>query len=774
MVQKQFGACPEWEEHLAAYPEELSSAEHAALMDHLKKCEHCTLAFADYRQIESFAQALRASDPLLESLFAIEEPQDVSMAPSLPHLPVRQDTLVGRETEIAHVLEGLRSPHVVVSIEGMGGIGKTALAIEVVYQCLQGSELLANPLFEFASWFSARGRLEQERPVTHSWLEEILDTIARSLDYPFVRHMERTEKRTHIEQLLSTHHTLLVIDNFETIADPEVLTWIQQIPLPSRVLITSSDHPLEQAWSMRLEGLTGDDALHLIRHHARELKLRQIEYAGMQDVMPLVAITKGNPQAIHMVLGYVKSGRQSLQKILAELDTDQASLASRNVCDRLYARSWTLLEKNAEARATLLAMAFFRDAVTPAALGAAAGLTEQQGAQAIARLVDLSLIRVREKPGSQERRYTIHPLTRAFIRAQIDEDHTGWEQKARERWVAWYLAFTRRYGGLDGQDWAQQYELIEEEWENIRAVMEWCELRKQYQELKAFWQNETLLNMTSIYGYHWKERINWLRRLQHAAQAHGDESEQTKALTEQGFTLTQMGRVEEAQRVLEDAWTLHPSAEPEVQITLAENLAQLFIRRGRTKEAEDFLMKAKSWLEHDAPHLSDLERFHHSITITYYHGVIAIEKGKREQAEQHFMEMRTAAHIIGWQRAELYAQEFLADIAKAQGKFAEAQERLEEGLMIAEQNKERRRAAYYRRSLAFLVYQRGRRGRKEQAIEQTITWAQEAREGFIRLGMQPEVTRLEHFLNLLTRARSEQPVQPEPTEEYSSPLRLAL
>ncbi len=770
MGKQLFGPCPEWEEDLAALPEDLTPARQEALTAHRKECERCAAVFADYQNIYSFVQTLRTSDPFLSELFGSED----TVVSDLPGLPLRPEALIGREAVVERVLEGLKSSHAVVSIVGPPGIGKTVLAIEVAYQCVRGASLMPDPLFDFVAWVSARGHLPQERPEATSWLEKILDTIAWSLDYPFISQLDPDEKRAHVEQLLSENRVLLIIDNFEIITDQEVLTWMQRIPARSRVLITSSHHPLERAWHLRLEGLTGDDALDLIRWHAQRLRLPHIEYTRPQDLLLLVSITRGNPQAIGMVLGYVKSEQQGLAKILDKLRaSDQASLVSRNICDRLFTRSWALLSKDAIMRSALLAMTLFQESVSLAALAAVAGLEETSLEQALIRLVDLSLLAVHDKWGSEERRYSIHPLTRAFVCARLEEDQSGWAQQARERWVTWYLAFTKQYGGLDGQNWAQRYELIEEEWENLHTVMEWCALQNRY-ELRAFWRNERLLVMTSIYGYHWKERVDWLQRIQQMAEACGDEPGRIEALTEQGFTLTQMGRRGEAQKLLDAAWKCRHRAEPNVQITLAEVLAQLY-RKISMKKAEGFLLKAEDLLKQFTPQLNEIERSRHWITIQYYYGVINIEKGKREQAEHCFITVHDGAREIGWQRGEIYAQEFLADIAKARGRFTEAQELLEEGLKVAEQNKDRRRAAYYKRSLAFLAYQREKHGSRKQAID----WAEKALEDFTHLGMQSEVIKLEHFLDLLSRVHSVVPAsmpeeELERTKAYLLPLHFLL
>ena len=69
----------------------------------------------------------------------------------LANLP-RRSYFVGREEEVRTVLESLQpnSRTFIVGIEGIGGVGKSALAIEVSYLCVE------NDLFESVIWISAK------------------------------------------------------------------------------------------------------------------------------------------------------------------------------------------------------------------------------------------------------------------------------------------------------------------------------------------------------------------------------------------------------------------------------------------------------------------------------------------------------------------------------------------------------------------------------------------------------------------------------------------
>jgi tetratricopeptide (TPR) repeat protein len=180
-----------------------------------------------------------------------------------------------------------------------------------------------------------------------------------------------------------------------------------------------------------------------------------------------------------------------------------------------------------------------------------------------------------------------------------------------------------------------------------------------------------------------------------------------------------------------------------VRVTLAENLVQWHIRTNNLTGAQRWLKNADR-LAHKSG-LSESERPRHKLTIKYYYGVKHIAKGDRNRAEMYFKETLEGARKINWQRGMIYAQQFLADIARAQGRYDEAERLLLTGLEVVERNKDRRRIAYYKRSLAYLALQQGR----QKKVEEVIYWAQQALDDFERLGMQPEVNKLRHLLEHL-------------------------
>ncbi|MHC5829999.1 MAG: RNA polymerase subunit sigma-24, partial [Nostoc sp.] len=88
-------------------------------------------------------------------------------------------------------------------------------------------------------------------------------------------------------------------------------------------------------------------------------------------------------------------------------------------------------------------------------------------AQGLAKLQQLSLVY------QQQGRYKLLELTREYSAAELAAN-SELAQKLQQRWVNWYIKFSEAYGGTNWKEWHLGYGYLEAEWENLRAVLEWC------------------------------------------------------------------------------------------------------------------------------------------------------------------------------------------------------------------------------------------------------------------------------------------------------------
>ncbi|MGH7452634.1 MAG: hypothetical protein ACRENG_14910, partial [bacterium] len=91
--------------------------------------------------------------------------------------------------------------------------------------------------------------------------------------------------------------------------------------------------------------------------------------------------------------------------------------------------------------------------------------------EGLGQLVELWLLEASEKLDESKRRYSLHPLTRAFAQNRLAEN-PDLEREARVRLAEFFENFARAAGG-DRWSW-ERYDEIEEEKDNIFALIDWC------------------------------------------------------------------------------------------------------------------------------------------------------------------------------------------------------------------------------------------------------------------------------------------------------------
>ncbi len=379
---------------------------------------------------------------------------------------------VMREQAFTEMLDGLQQRSAAVLVIGLGGNGKTSLAREVAAYCLRDNA--DAPRFDAVVWVS-----DKDRPGTTN-LSVVLDELARTLDYPGFTQFAHDEKQREVEQLLRRQRVLLVVDNFETITDGVLLTWLLRLPEPSKALITSREkhRALWGSWLVELRGMSESEAWALITERARVLKIDRLVGERTQ-LEPLLAATGGNPKALTMTLGLLKYEYRSLQDIV-----DDLYAARGDLFDDLFVRAWALLDE--AARRILLVATFFPTSASGDALRSTADVQGFAFDRAVERLADMALLDVQQTDLNRSPRYLLHPLVRAFAGVRLTEQ-PGFEDGARERWATWYLNQSAKVGHC--WDDLKKLTLLDGEEKNLFAVARWLFEKRYYSKVISLVKN---------------------------------------------------------------------------------------------------------------------------------------------------------------------------------------------------------------------------------------------------------------------------------------------
>jgi LuxR family glucitol operon transcriptional activator len=242
-----------------------------------------------------------------------------------------------------------------------------------------------------------------------------------------------------------------------------------------------------------------------------------------------------------------------------------------------------------------------------------------------------------------------------------------------------------------------------------------------------------------VRGY-WDDRLDWTDWLIEAAEQRSDWSTVATVMYDRGWTLTLIGQpkcLEEANALLQRAWELRDYQDQSFQLELATNMVVLSIRQQQFDRAHYWLHQKQQLLEQTD--LEEQERQRQWIHSLYYEAEIYFKARDYDRAKRLYQKALEQARAVGWQRATIAIQNWLADIAIEQGNLEEAQHLLEQGLPVAERNKDTRSIAFHKRSFALLEKLRGN-------LDQAQRWATEATDGFESLRMIPEAREMRTLL----------------------------
>ncbi|HEY0378914.1 MAG TPA: tetratricopeptide repeat protein [Pyrinomonadaceae bacterium] len=433
-----------------------------------------------------------------------------TFAQRIPDNLPRRAPFFGRNREMTTVLRALSPEDRTwgVLLDGIGGIGKSALAVEAAYRCKgKGS-------FDAFIFVSAKQNIldpsgiRELKPAART-LDEFLNETARVLGQPGIAKLAGDDKRRALLDALRETRTLLIYDNLETLAKEEqeaLADFLRELPQACKAIITSRRRGGEGAVWLRLEKLEWDAARSIIESEmGRDPQLaKKLQHAGETRWQELYDETKGSPLALMHTLG--------LMRVRATLTFDGALSLLRGNSDPdlqkfIFQEARRELTTNDEI--AFRALSLFVPSATFEAWMKVAELSRNALETTIDRLSALSLVDVI----AGEDRYALHPLTRNFVRDELLAD----AQIAREtgmRFAEYWVNYARQYGGA-GDESYKTYDRLEAEWANLDAAAEWLWQAAAVQETgvgdkeAARWLNDLSDTLAHFlwYGGRWGEEV---------------------------------------------------------------------------------------------------------------------------------------------------------------------------------------------------------------------------------------------------------------------------
>lgn len=320
-----------------------------------------------------------------------------------------------RDVELEKIVEQLRKREAQwgVFVSGLGGIGKTATAIEIGRRCM-AAHAFERILGDSAKLdFLVDGRIAQADDKAVLNFENFLNELGTQLDRPDLRVMPIDEKRHILSRLLSQASYLVIVDNLETVQNAaQIVRELPQLLGRSQAIVTSREIISTNTIPLSLKSLDEADALFFLREDAQTCRCDDVINASDAVLREVNQAVEGQPLALKLVVA--QAANFGLKFALKNIKNTRG-----DIYRFIYWDSWQKLSLPAQE-----VLIYLGGAPTSVSLEELLEVpfsieADNDLAAAVNQLIKLSLISVIQT--ESKKRYAIHELTRSFINSDLPE-----------------------------------------------------------------------------------------------------------------------------------------------------------------------------------------------------------------------------------------------------------------------------------------------------------------------------------------------------------------
>lgn len=653
--------------------------------------------------------------------------------PTLGELPESPPhSFVGRSRELL-ALERLLQQSSYCVVQGQGGIGKTAVAVEL------------------ARWLVRTDRHQQAAFVNleeHREARSVVDSLGRQLlsaGWSVAHYPDLNEALQHVERALSDTSTIIVLDNMESVLPGQgrgvdsstqeaidELFWmcnrIEEAGDGTRIVFTSRD-PLPEPYdngnnAVRLGALKRDEAIEMVGRVlvGQGLSLSPTD-PGMseEEVEELVEAVGRHARALVLLAPEVarrgvRATTGELQELMAKLDRDYPGERENS----LYASvELSLRRMSEETRELVKGLGVFYGGGYIPNMAHVIGVEREKADALVVELITVGLGRYMGHVYVR-----LDPALPAYLLRDMDEEE---EERLRARWVDAIRDLIHYLYGQQFEDAEVASLLTELELPNLLAMLEWGEGHEGHEEVANLASMVEQLVSTLGRPRALAQIVGVRQRAQQTLESLGEWSrarfETARVAAERLF---EEGKIEAAREVARELLQQSLKGGEEAYEGADYNIAMAHHLLGRVLLLMRAAEEALGYLE-DARRLFQVLADAGNTSAEYMVATAATEiggqlkeLGRLDEAEQIYRESIKHDERVGDRRGAAVSKGNLGAILMLQGRYQEALEALIEAREVFEALGEPRSVGTFWHQTGMVYRDTGQHDQAEEAFRNAL------------------------------------------------------
>lgn len=503
------------------------------------------------------------------------------------NLPAPQTSFLGRENELVQLSELVTNPECrLISLIGMGGIGKTRLSVQCIRENLHH--------FPDGAFFIP---LEL---VTSG--EGIFQAIAEAMDFKFDSMVSLINPQTQLLDVIRDLKIMVLLDGFEHLTKSGNLVSTLLNNAPNLRILVTSRHKLNipGEWVHILEGMTITEthsdpdkdlpeALELFLHRSEQNNPDLVTRKDLISASRICELVEGLPLGIELAAGWTSV--LSYSEIANELSTTFEFLDGQSKTGdkhqnikAVLTSSWNLLEQSQQI--IMAKLSVFQGGFSRQAAKQIAGATLTN----LSTLLDKSMLR-KNQQGKFEMHAVVHEFCKEIILESPQEFLT-----IRQKHFQYYAEYlSSRVPDMYTLSESCTHLEIKNELSNLQAAVEFA-----VTHLDQIRNQKIIKDLFSYYIIHgWYEGSLAFKRLAELLEENQSETQKNHALliakieAQRGFFYSNLGLLEESEEICRKSLPYLEEAKEFRELAICiQNLGINAIFRGEYDQAFKLLDKA--------------------------------------------------------------------------------------------------------------------------------------------------------------------------------------